>query len=151
MAFTQTRHLAGTRAPLVARGRVEIAPQRVDWHVTDPLDVRTTITPTGITQSIEDGAEQRVTPQGGGDVFFSSAGLFDLLAGNFAALDAHYVVTRSTTGADGAWRMRLTPRATALGRFLSYIDVAGCDRVSEVDVRQANGDWMEIALQAAPG
>jgi hypothetical protein len=151
MAFTQTRHLAGTRAPLVSRGRVDIAPQQVNWHVTDPLDVLTTITPNGITQSIENGAPQHVAPQGAGDAFLSSAGLFDMLAGNFSALGAHYVVTRRPASADGAWHLRLTPRAAQLARFLSYIDVTGCDRVSGVEVREANGDWMEIALEPASG
>jgi len=151
MSFTQTRHLTGVRAPLVSRGRANIAAERVEWHVTDPLDIRTTITPTGITQSIENGPAQRVGPQGGGDAFLSSAGLFDLLVGDFTALQTHYTITRAAPAANGAWSMRLTPRAASLSRFVSAIDVAGCERVTGVEVRQANGDRMEIALAPAGG
>jgi hypothetical protein len=149
MAFTQTRHLNGLRAPLVSRGQTTVAADRVDWHVTAPMDILTTITPAGITQSIEGGAAERVGPQGGGDAFLSSAGLFDLLVGDFSALDRHYAIARAPVRADGGWSVRLTPRAEGLARFVSYIEVVGCERVAEVEVRQANGDWMEIAL--APG
>jgi hypothetical protein len=147
--FTQTRHLSGVRAPLVSRGRATVAAERVDWHVTSPLDVRTTITPSGIVQTVDGGQPQRVGPQGGGDAFLSSAGLFNLLAGDFSALAPHYTIAPRPAQTNGRWGMRLTPRAASLARFVSHIDVAGCERVDAVELRQANGDWMEIAL--APG
>ena len=148
-AFTQTRHLNGVRAPLVSRGEVVIAAERVDWRITDPMDIVTVITPTGATQSVEGGAPQRLGPQGG-DAFLSSAGLFDLLVGDFSALDTHYAITRSNV-ANGSWRMRLAPRAANVARFVTALEVAGCTRVESVVVRQANGDWMEIALSGAGG
>lgn len=149
--FTQTRHLSGVRAPLVSRGRATISAERVDWHVTDPLDILTTISLSGITQSIENGPAQRLGPQGGGDAFLSSAGLFDLLVGDFSALGTHYEIARAAPGANGAWSMVLTPRAAGLARFVSAIEVAGCERVSTVEVRQANGDRMDISLAPAGG
>jgi len=77
--------------------------------------------------------------------------LFNLLAGDFSALAAHYTVEPGAAQANGRWTMRLTPRAASLARFVSHIDVAGCERVDAVDLRQANGDRMEIALAPAPG
>lgn len=148
-SFTQTRHLSGVRAPLVSRGRAAVSAERVEWNVTQPLNIRTTITSAGVTQSVENGPAQRVGPQG--DAFLSSAGLFNLLAGDFDALANHYLIAPQAAGAGGAWTLRLTPKAEALARFVSYIEVGGCDRVSEVEVRQANGDWMEIALSPVEG
>jgi Outer membrane lipoprotein carrier protein LolA-like len=145
-SFVQTRHLSGVRAALVSRGRATIEAAQVDWHVTDPMDIRTTITPGAITQSVENGPPQRVGPQGGGDAFLSSAGLFNLLTGDVRALDAHYTVARSPDAANGAWRLRLTPRSAQMAQFISHIEIGGCERVERVEVRQANGDWMEIAL-----
>lgn len=150
MSFTQTRHLNGVRAPLVSRGQAVVAQDRVEWRVTTPLSIVTTITPTGITQTVENGRPQRVSPQGG-DAFLSSAGLFDLLTGDFASLNTHYAITRAAPGANGAWSMTLTPRAEAMTRFVSAIEVAGCSRVENVEVRQANGDRMEIALTPSGG
>lgn len=133
------------RVPLVSTGRATIGAERIDWHVTTPMDIRTTISASGVTQSIEGGAPQRVGPQGGGDAFLSSAGLLDLLSGDFAALRAHYDIA-SQAAADGDWRLRLTPRAASLARFVTAIEVGGCQRVEDVRVTQANGDRMDIAL-----
>lgn len=144
LGFTQTRHLNGVRAPLISRGQAVIAPERIEWNVSDPMNIRTTITDAGVTQSIENGAPQRMGPQG--DAFLSSAGLFNLLAGDFSALGAHYSITLGAAGPNGAWTLRLTPKAEAVSRFVSAIEVTGCERVRGVDVRQANGDRMEIAL-----
>lgn len=146
--FTQTRHLSGVRAPLVSRGQAVVAENRIDWRVTQPLDIRTVITPSGITQSVEGGAPQRMGGQG--DAFLSSAGLLNLLSGDISSLSSHYDIARSA-GASGGWRVRLTPKAAGMARFLSYIEAAGCERVSNVEVRQANGDWMEIVLSLAGG
>ncbi len=141
--FTQTRHLSGVRAPLVSRGQAIVAQGRIDWRVTQPLEIRTVITPAGITQSVEGGAPQRMA--GGGDAFLSSAGLLNLLSGDIASLASHYEIARSP-GVGGGWRVRLTPKSQSMARFLSYIEAGGCDRVTNVEVRQANGDWMDIAL-----
>ncbi len=151
LSFTQTRHLNGIRTPLVARGRATIAAERVDWHVTSPMNVLTTITRAGISQSIDGGAPQRVSTGGGGDAFLSSAGLFDMLVGDFDSLNEHYTVTRGPAGAGGSWTLRLTPRAASLARAVSSIEVAGCERVAQVEVRQANGDRMEISLAPSGG
>jgi hypothetical protein len=144
MSFTQTRHLNGITRPLVARGQATIAAQRVDWHVTTPVNALTTITPSGITQSIDGGAPQRVNA--GGDALLSSAGLFDMLVGNFDALQQHYTITERPARANGDWSIRLTPRAAGMARALTHIDVAGCERVAEVQVLQSNGDRMDINL-----
>ena len=147
--FTQTRHLSGVRAPLVSRGQAIVAEGRVDWRVTQPLDIRTVITAAGITQSVEGGPPQRVGGQG--DAFLSSAGLLGLLSGDLSSLANHYDIARAPAAANGAWRLRLTPKSAGMAQFVSYIEAAGCQRVSNVEVRQANGDWMEIALSPAEG
>lgn len=145
MAFTQVRHLNGVARPLTAHGRATISTERVEWRVTSPVDVLTTITASGITQSVDGGAAQRIGAQGG-DAFLGNTGLFDMLVGNFSALDQHYAIARQPARADGGWSIRLTPKAEGLRRFLSYVQVVGCERVAQVEVRQANGDWMEIGL-----
>jgi len=149
MSFTQTRHLNGVARALRATGRATIAAERVDWHVTTPVNALTTITPNGITQSIDGRATAKVSAKGG-DAFLGSAGLFDMLVGNFEGLEQYYTITRGAARADGDWNIRLTPKAQSTARFLNYIEVVGCQRVEQVEMRQANGDWMEITL-SPPG
>lgn len=143
VGFTQTRHLGGVRAPLISRGRAEVSAAGIDWWVTEPVNVRTTIRASGMTQSVEGGAAQPIGPQGGG--FLSSVGLASLLAGDIAALRTHYDVASAPAGGPG-WRLRLTPKVANVAQVISYIEVSGCARISDVEVRQANGDWMQIVL-----
>lgn len=138
----QTRHLSGVRVPLVSHGRASLSASGVEWRVTEPVDVVTQINAGGVTQSVNGGPAQRVGADGG---FVTTTGLVDLISGNFSALQTYYDVARRA-GAHGDWSLRLTPKAEALSRFVSFIDVAGCEGVRDVEVRQANGDWMSIAF-----
>lgn len=150
--FTQTRHITGVRAPLVSRGQATFTHDRVEWHVSEPIDIRTVISAAGVTQSVDNGPPQQFGPAGGGaDAFMSSAGLRALMTGDFDGLNQHYEVDRRNASANGDWLVRLTPRAAAMSRVVSYIDVGGCEQVARVDVRQANGDRMEIALGRVGG
>ena len=144
-AFTQTRHLVGVRAPLVSQGVVTISANQVQWHVTQPVDIVTIIGPTGMTQSVEGGPAQPLAA-GSGDAFLSSSGLRAVLNGDFSSARTQYDITRLPAGADGAWNIRLRPRAGALARFIAAIDVRGCAEVARVSVRQVSGDWMDIDI-----
>lgn len=147
-AFTQTRHLNKVATPLVSHGEAVIAPDRVEWHVTKPLDVLTTITPQGITQSVENAPPQALGPQDSSSSFLTSTGLFDLLVGDFAAARAHYDIVNLPSEQAKSWKLNFTPRQPALAKFISSIVVEGCARIEQVEVHQANGDWMQIVLAA---
>lgn len=147
-AFTQTRHLNKVATPLVSQGKAVIAPDRVEWHVTKPLDVLTTITPQGITQSVENSPPQTLGPQDSSNSFLSSTGLFDLLVGDFAAARTHYDIVNMPVQQAKSWKLNFTPRQSALAQFISKIVVEGCTHIEQVEVYQANGDWMQIKLAA---
>jgi hypothetical protein len=145
VAFTQTRHLSGVARPLVSHGQAQVGADRLQWHVTQPVDILTVISPAGVTQSIEGGPAQSMGPQGG-DAFMSSSGLLDIMRGDFTAARTHYEVAALPAAASGDWRLRLTPRSAQMARFISFFEVQGCDAVGQVKVQQAGGDWMEIQL-----
>lgn len=150
-AFTQTRHLNKVATPLVSQGKAVIAPDRVEWHVTKPLDVLTTITPRGITQSVENSPPQALGPQDTSNSFLTSTGLFDLLVGDFAAAGTHYDIVTMPSEQAKSWKLNFTPRQPAVAQFISNIVVEGCTRIEQVEVHQANGDWMQITLAAGRG
>lgn len=141
VAFTQTRHLSGARVPLVSRGEAQVAPERVEWRVTQPIEVLTVLSPGGITQSVEGAPAQAVGPEGAG--FLSSTGLAAILSGDFEGARANYDIAQSAAP-NGDWILRLTPRADSMRRFISVIEVGGCDAVESVSVRQASGDRTDI-------
>jgi hypothetical protein len=148
-AFTQMRHLKGMKAPLVSRGTTSATPAKIEWHVKTPVDVLTTITGTGITQSVEGGPTQTIASGGGSDPFLTNSGLFEVLTGDFTKARAHYETVVAPRGAADPWALKFTPKEAGLARFVATINVRGCTQVEAVDVHQANGDWMEIKLAPA--
>lgn len=137
--FRQTRRIKGVAQPLVSNGVMTMRGDVLTWRVRQPVDILTTITPTGVTQSIDGGAPQRLA--GGGA--FEQSGMLRLLTGDLSQVERNYTVARAP-GPNGAWRMMLAPKDAQLARFLSNIEVRGCTRVDGVVVRQTDGDSIEL-------
>ena len=146
VAFTQTRHLNGVANPLVSRGQARVQNQIINWHVTTPVDILTTIGPNGVTQSVEGGPAQNVGPEGAG--FLSGSGLGAVFSGDFNAARAQYDIV-NTPGANG-WTLRLTPRSEQMRRAIAGIDIGGCSAIDSVSVRQASGDRTDIRFAPTP-
>lgn len=121
---------------------MDITSDKVTWQVLDPINIRTVITRSGITQTIGDEPPQQLTANG--DAFFSSSGLLSLLTGDFQALRAFYLITRGPDTPDGFWSMQLRPKEAKMAKFISAIDVAGCNAVNRVSLHQPGGDNMDI-------
>lgn len=148
-SFTQTRHFQGLSNALVSKGKAQIYPDRVHWHVTEPVDILTVIAEAGVTQSIEGGPAQALGAQTG-DVFLSGSGLRDVLSGKFTAARAQYTITNLPAAANGDWRLRLVPRAVELAGLIQYLEVQGCVGVQDLKMQQSSGDWMDIQLAELP-
>jgi hypothetical protein len=147
--FVQTRTLTGVARPLVSSGEVEAKGDAVIWRVTKPVEIVTTIGPTGVTQAIDGGPAESVSG-GGNNPFFSETGLLDLLKGDLSGVEARYGVTRGVRKAPAGWTLDLKPKSEALAPYIASISVAGCMRVEAVAVTQANGDVIRVDLKDAP-
>lgn len=145
--FKQTRRLASMKTPLVSTGVATARPGRIDWRVVKPVDVRLTITPGKIMQSVQGGPAQSVGPASA-DPFLRSSGMFELLSGNYEALRKYYAISGGPASPGGAWKLALKPKDATLARFLTTIEIAGCARAEAVTIRQANGDTIAIEMGA---
>jgi hypothetical protein len=146
--FKQTRHLSNMKTPLVSTGVADLRPGRVDWRVIKPVDVRLTITPGRITQSVQGGPAQAVGPASA-DPFLRSSGLFEILTGDYGALRRYYVIAGGAPAPGAPWKLTLKPKDANLGRFLANIEIAGCERAQSVNIRQGNGDTIAIEMSPA--
>jgi len=145
--FKQTRRLATMKTPLISTGVAGVKPGRIDWRVVKPVDVRLTITPGKITQSIQGGKAEAVGPASA-DPFLRSSGLFEILTGDYSALRRYYTIVGAPAAPGSAWKLALKPKDANLGRFLNTIEIAGCSRAEAVTIRQANGDTIAIEMGA---
>jgi hypothetical protein len=129
--------------PLVSEGIAVLSPGRVEWRVVKPIAIVTVITADRITQSIEGGPAQPIGGSANVDPLMRSLGLLQIVSGDFVSARKNYDMVSGPSGAALGWQLRLTPKAQAT-RFLSRIEVTGCERPSEVDIFQVNGDHTRI-------
>lgn len=141
--FRQTRYLKRVSAPLVSEGVAVLSPGRVEWRVVKPVAIVTVITADHVTQSIEGGPAQ---PIGGSavDPLMRSLGLLQIVSGDLASARKNYDLVSGLNGAGPGWRVTLTPKDAQAARFLSRIEITGCERPAEVDILQVNGDHTRI-------
>ncbi len=148
--FVQTRTLTGLSRPLVSEGEVEATADAVIWRVNKPVSVVTRVAATGITQSVDGGAETPVGPSGANNPFLTETGLGDLLRGDLSKMDQRYSVARTKRAKPQGWVLTMTPKSKSLSPYISSIRAEGCLRVEAISVAQPNGDAIRIELKDKP-
>jgi hypothetical protein len=145
-AFSQERFLNGVDHPLKSSGRLQLAKDRISWHMTAPFDVETIITPQGITQSVDGG-----TAQPAGDVAGLGPQIADLFAGllqgRWTQLQSLFKVVETPGAADKPWSVSLETIDPALKKAVERIDVQGCTEVTAIEIRHPNGDHESIRFE----
>lgn len=143
-AFEQVRTLDGVPRPLVSSGEVDLSPEKIVWRVTSPIEIATTISAGGMTQSINGGPETPVGASGAANPLLSDSGLVDLIKGDLSRVDELYDVVE--TASEKGWSLSLTPKADDMARFVAGVDVEGCTAVTAIIVRQTNGDQISVSF-----
>lgn len=138
--FTQERTLPGLRAPLTSKGRVVVNGTGIVWHMTDPFDVRTTITSDGISQSVNGGLPVSGTTEGATLLKPLSA----LLRADWTELENMFRITRQENEGEMRWRIILTPYDDHLESVVGSIIVTGCREIDSVEIERGDSDRQTI-------
>lgn len=142
--FHQEKYLTGMDKPLLSEGRMTAKGNEVVWHMLKPFDVKTMITPSGITQSV-DGGDAMDVGSGTGEIAASVArSMAAMMRGEWDALRAMFMVKLPDDQARGDWQVGLTPLDDRLKSVLGVITVHGCSDVSSVDIVRPDGDREHI-------
>lgn len=144
-SFEQTRLLAGVDMPLVSSGRVTIEADHILWTVTDPIEIVTKISESGMSQSIEGGPEETIGANTSSSLMISQSGLADLIRGDLSNMDSRYVVTE-LEAADG-WSLHLAPADDTMAAYIDHVALEGCAAVTRIGLHQANGDVISVSFQ----
>ena len=130
--------------PLRSEGVVTATVDKVVWHMTDPFDMKTIITPGGISQSVNGGTAEPAG-QGAGEIGAAIAGAITaLMRGQWDELSSTFAISRAVPPDGGNWTVDLKPLDERLGEILESISVRGCAAVESVMVRHADGDMQKI-------
>lgn len=137
--FEQDKQLAGFAKPLKSHGDyLLVRGKGVLWRTAAPFASQLAVTKDAIrTDSFQLDANKEP------GVRVVTGLLLALLDGNLAALDAQFQIVASLNG-DKAWRASLTPKAPALAKLFSRIELEGDRQVRRIQMLESQGDSTTI-------
>ena len=141
--FQEERRLALLAVPLRSEGRLYFAPPaRLARRTERPVPALLLLDGDRLWFGDDAGGHSSVeldARPGPPCVFVE--GFTSVLAGDLGALQRDFTLRFTPPGADGGWRLELTPRLETLTHVLARIEIRGIDiRISEVRVVEATGD-----------
>jgi hypothetical protein len=144
--FLQERHLQGFDNPLRSEGRFTLAPGHgLIWQTEKPFAITTVITAAGLAQEVN--GNQTLKLEASKLPFLNQ--LYDMLSGaltgDWAKLEAGFVVTRS--GDEQHWQVALRPRkADDPGMPFTAIDVTGSQFIDGFLLTKPDGDFDKLSF-----
>lgn len=145
-SFVQEKHVAGLDKPLRSEGEMSAGEDEIVWHMQKPFDVKTIMSATGITQSVDGAAPVAVGPESSDVAGGIAKSMASIMRGEWSALGQIFVIDKSGAQGEGDWSVALTPQDERLGALMGKIVVRGCTDVSRVDILRADGDSETISF-----
>ena len=145
--FEQEKHLQGFRNPLRSSGSLLLVRERgIAWDTTEPFASSAVLTRDRLTSRLPDGSQDVLLDAADGPAAAATASLLmALVAGDLDVLAESFDI-EETLLADGAWRLKLTPRAPALQRVFAGFELSGDRHVREVVIEETSGDTTRVRL-----
>lgn len=143
--FEQEKQLKGFKRPLKSSGdfRVE-RKQGIWWHTRHPFESELVVRPQEIVTRSGGTEVLRVDAAKEPAVRAINAIFLAVLAGDIDVLEDQFDVTGSVE--PKTWTLRLTPKAEALRRALSRIELTGERFVRHLELVEVSGDVTRIRL-----
>ncbi|MDO8288825.1 MAG: outer membrane lipoprotein carrier protein LolA [Parvibaculum sp.] len=142
--FIQEKHVSGLNKPLRSEGQMSVSEKEIVWHMSKPFDVKTTMSSTGITQSVDGGEPVSVGPESSDIAGGIAKSMASMMRGEWSTLEKIFVVDASPVPAEGDWVVRLTPHDERLGALIGKITIHGCTDVNQVNIERPDGDGETI-------
>lgn len=144
--FTQTRHIAALKQPVVSSGRVIFARGKgVVWQIERPYRYAYVLGSQATTEI--NAAGDRINRKSGGAPSLAPVSrVFEaLLRADLVQLREHFHIELSGTPRD--WRAELAPREAALAGFMQRLVIKGGRQLAEIEFGESNGDTTRIRLR----
>jgi len=138
--FIEERHLKGFNGRMSSEGHFVVAPKHgLIWGLEKPFPTTTIITPAGLVQSINGVNVMHLPSQKIPFMLHLYDTLGGALTGNWEALQADFLVTRS--GDAKSWQVTLVPRQTDNPAMpFASISISGHRFVENVAMLKPDGD-----------
>jgi outer membrane lipoprotein-sorting protein len=151
--FTQTRHIAALKKPLVIKGHMVLERSSgVIWNIDSPYKMSYAMGSKGVREILPDGS-QRVKSARDIPGIGSVEGLFNAILSADRVVLARYFKSQLSGSADN-WQLSLAPSAPVLAKALSAVELGGGRNLQSVRIAEASGDETRIQfanIQIKPG
>ncbi|HEY4081790.1 MAG TPA: outer membrane lipoprotein carrier protein LolA [Burkholderiaceae bacterium] len=145
--FEQQKQVQGFAKPLISRGSFVVARERgVLWLTKTPFASQLRLTRDEIKATQNGAVAFRLDASKEPSVRVINGLMFSLLNGDIGGLSELFKVEGSAEGK--AWQLHLTPRASALAKLMTSIDLSGEMQVRSITILEASGDKTVIRFSA---
>ncbi len=147
--FTESKHLALLRAPLVSEGHLYyVRPGHMARIVETPAPSTVRIGPTSIEMSDASG-KQQVDLRSRPDIKMFVESFVHVVAGNYDKLATTYTLHFTAATEAEPWLLTLTPAHEPLSTLVERLEIRGRGyEVSTIRVLETAGDRTEITMSA---
>ncbi|MGV8996671.1 MAG: LolA family protein [Parvibaculaceae bacterium] len=139
-SFVQEKHISGLDKPLRSKGEMSAGDDEIIWHMTTPFDVKTVMSASGITQSVDGAAPVAVGPESSAIAGGIAKSMASIMRGEWAALGQIFTIDKNAAQGSGDWSVSLAPHDEHLATLMGKIVVHGCTEVSNVEIFRPDGD-----------
>lgn len=146
--FTQTKHVAALKRPLVTHGELLYSKVHgVVWQIYKPYAISYILSNDSVIEIAADGRrkERSVNDMPG---FAQINRIFRaMLAADTTVLNAYFdTKIQNEISADAPWQALLTPKQTQISRFIKAIHVEGSQFVQSIQIEETNKDSTNIVF-----
>lgn len=146
--FTQTKHVAALKRPLVTHGKLLYSKAHgVVWQIYKPYAISYILSNDSVIEITADGRrkERSVNDMPG---FAQINRIFRaMLAADTSVLNTYFdTKLENEISMDAPWRALLTPKQTQITRFVKAIRVEGAQFVQSIHIEEANQDSTNIVF-----
>lgn len=145
-SFVQEKYFPGMTNALQSQGRISASDTEIIWHMTSPFDVKTIISPDGISQSIDNGPVQPIQTGAAGLGVGMARSMASLMRGQWSELKNVFNVATQPATEAAQWVVTLVPLDARLKSAMGVMTIKGCTDVESVMIERGKGDYETIAF-----
>lgn len=147
--FTETKHLAMLKNPIVSKGELLYEPPGKLTMITHSPQAEVMVVDQDTLTRQSHGKTVRIALDDYPEVAGIVKGIRGSLGGNRMVLDQYYHI--KVSGSAALWQMQLTPKQSQVSRMIARLTISGSGPlIQAIDISQADGDSSHMSIKPVP-
>ncbi|BFM12701.1 hypothetical protein R50072_28540 [Simiduia litorea] len=146
--FQQQKTIVGLPLPLISSGRFYVQDNQLRWLTEKPMQSELQFSSQGISQWQKGEKVWQMTAQQQPVIATISQLMLAMMAGQWSTLDQAFQVQAFEQGEGGCWSLVVVSKDPVLSHVVQQLDVAGCERVTDIALHEVSGNVTALNLSA---